>query len=395
MRMSTLAAKNLLRNKVRTALTLLAVIIIVLAFMCLRTVITAWNVGDEHGAKDRIATRHKVSMIMPLPMSYVTKLRANQDKNGQPLGLQTVSYGNWFGGKNANNENEFFASIAVDPDTFFEVYHDIVVTPEEKQALATNRRGAIVGDVLARKFGWKKGDKVTLEGTIYPGNWDFEIVGIYRAERKAVDRMSFFFQWDYLNESLKGPDKDKVGWIISRFDQPERTAEISRKIDELFADQSDLTLSMSERQMQMSFMGMLSAVLTAVDIVSAVILAIMMLILGNAIAMGVRERTSEYGVLRAIGFLPRHLVVFIIGESVFVAALGGVLGTLLGFSMINFGMGPALEENMGALFPYFRVETMTVVWALVLSVVLGGVAAAIPAYRASKLEVVSAIRRVA
>lgn len=394
MRMSTLAAKNLLRNKVRTILTVLAVIAIVFTFMALRTVITAWQVGEDHGAKDRIATRHKVSMIMPLPMNYVTKLRQNRDRDGNELGLETVSYGSWFGGKHPQRETEFFATIAVDPPTFLKVYHDIVVTPEEAEVFLANRRGAIVGDVLARKFGWEVGQKVTLEGTIYAGNWDFEIVGIYTAKRKAVDRMSFFFHWEYLNESIKGPDKDKVGWIISRFDQPERTAEISRKIDQLFETESDLTLSMSERQMQMSFMGMLSAVLTAINAVSMVLMLIMTLILGNAIAMGVRERTGEYGVLRAIGFMPRHLVMFIVGESMFVGLIGGLIGTGLGYMMINGGIGPFLEENMGALFPYFRVETSTLVWAVGLSVLLGALAAAIPAYRASKLEVVTAIRRV-
>jgi putative ABC transport system permease protein len=150
---------------------------------------------------------------------------------------------------------------------------------------------------------------------------------------------------------------------------------------------------MSERAMNMSFIGMISAVLSAVDVVSLVILAIMVLILGNTVAMAVRERTHEYGVLRAIGFLPKHLAVFVFGEAVAVSVAGGVLGVMIAYPLVEQGVGRFLEENMGAFFPFFRIDPVTIIWALVLAGALGAIAAAIPARSASRLVVVDALRR--
>ena len=394
MNAATYAAKNLLRNKMRTGLTILAIVITMLAFMGLRTVLDAWQAGADYAAKDRLGTRHKITFIMPLPLSYVDKLRQNKDANGQPLGVTDVTWANWFGAKNPNAEKDFFANMAVDPESFLRVYDEISLTPEEKQAWLSNRRGAIVGDLLAKNFGWKVGDKITLEGTIFPGNWDFVISGIYHATRKSADRNSFYFHWNYLNESLPEQRQDKVGWIASRITDPSKSAEISKKIDQLFAGYPDQTLTMSEHQLQISMMGMLTAVLTAINVVSLVILAIMLLILGNTIAMGARERTNEYGVLRAIGFMPRHLVMFILGEAATLGLIGGGLGVLAAYGIIDHGVGPALEANMGGFFPFFRVSPTTALMAIGLAMLLGIVAAAIPAYRSSRIEVVDAIRRV-
>ena len=188
--------------------------------------------------------------------------------------------------------------------------------------------------------------------------------------------------------------KDQIGWIITRVDDPARTAEVSAAIDKLFDDRDVQTLSMSERAMNVSFLGMISAVLRAVDIVSLVILGIMMLILGNTIAMGVRERTNEYGVMRAIGFLPRHVAIFVLGEAVTIGVLGGGLGLALSYPLVERGLGRWLEENMGSFFPYFRVTAGTALTALALAVALGLVAALLPAYRAARLDVVDALRRV-
>ena len=187
--------------------------------------------------------------------------------------------------------------------------------------------------------------------------------------------------------------KDRVGWVVSRIDDPGRAAEISKAIDARFDERDQQTLSMSERAMNTSFIGMISAILNAVDVVSLVILAIMVLILGNTVAMGVRERTHEYGVLRAIGFLPKHLAVFVLGEAVTVSVAGGVVGVMVSYPFVQEGLGRFLEENMGAFFPFFRIDPVTVVWAIILAVILGVVAAALPAYTASRLKVIEALRR--
>jgi putative ABC transport system permease protein len=205
------------------------------------------------------------------------------------------------------------------------------------------------------------------------------------------------FHYDYLNDSpqaVAANVKDQVGWIVSRIDDPSRSAEISKAIDDRFDERDIQTLSMSERAMNTSFIGMISAVLKAVDAVSLVILVIMVLILGNTVAMGVRERTHEYGVLRAIGFLPKHLAVFVLGEAVAVSIAGGILGIMIAYPFVQEGVGRFLEENMGAFFPFFRIDPQTIVWAMVLAALLGVIAAALPAYNASRLKVVDALRRV-
>lgn len=375
-------------------MTIVAISVTMLAFLALRTVIVSWYAAVDHAAKDRIATRNKVAFIMPLPKAMVERVRAGVDKDGQPLGVNDVTWANWFGGKNPNAKDEFFATIAADPESLLRVYDDISVTSETKDAWLANRRGALVGDVLAKKFGWKVGDKVNLDGTIFPGTWEFEISGIYTAKSKAVDRSTFWFHWNYLNDSIPANRRDTIGWMIAKVADGTHSAAISKRIDALFEDGADQTLTMSEKQMNMSSMGMFTAVLKAINIVSVVLLLIMMLILGNTIAMGVRERTNEYGMLRAIGFAPGQINWLIVAESLVVGLVGGVIGVGIGLLFINGAVGPMLEENMGGFFPYFRVTPMTMALALSAAVVLGAVAAILPARGAARLNVIEAIRRV-
>jgi putative ABC transport system permease protein len=379
--------RNAWRNKIRAFLTMLGVAVAVVAFLFLRTILSSWTAGVESAAKDRLATRHKVTFVLPLPVRYVEQIR-------QVPGVKGASWANWFGGKNPNAEDKFFATLAVDSNTFLEVSDEVLVPPDQKDTWLHDRRGALVGDVLARQFNWKVGDKVTLAGSIYPGDWEFVIDGIYSAARRSVDRSTFFFHWDYLNESLDAARKDRVGWVVTRIDDPSQSGAISKRIDTLFADQDTQTLTMSERAMNTSFLGMFSAILKAMDFVSIVILLIMGLILGNTIAMGVRERTHEYGVLRAIGFLPQHLVAFIMGEAVVIGLLGAALGIFIAVPMINQGVGLYLEENMAGFFPYFKVAPKDVGAAAGLALALACGVAAIPAYQASKLNTIDALRRV-
>jgi putative ABC transport system permease protein len=387
MNLASVAARNALRNKFRTGLTVLGAAVAVLAFVMIRTVLAAWNVGADYAAKDRLGIRHKVSFILPLPKKYIDTVRGVS-------GVKQACYSNWFGGKDPKDPNNFFATLAVEP-ACFDVFDEVVIEPDQRQAWLTDRKGAIIGDVLAKKLGVKVGDRFTLAGSIYPGDWQFNISGIYKAARKSVDRSQFFFHWDYLNESIPERRRDQIGWIMARIDDPSRGAAISAEIDKIFDEKDVQTTTMSERAMNMSFMAMLSAILTALNVVSAIILLIMMMILGNTIAMGVRERTREYGVLRAVGFTPRHIGIFILGEAITVGLIAGLVGLGLAYPVVELGMGRFLEENMGGMFPYFRIDPGTMVTAVLLAVGLSVIAALLPAYRASKLSVTDALRRVA
>ncbi|WP_437903901.1 FtsX-like permease family protein [Sorangium sp. So ce327] len=388
MNLVSVAARNVLRNKFRTLLTVIGAVVAVLAFVLLRTVLSAWNVAADHAAKDRIATRHKISFILPLPKRYMDTVR-------EVPGVTEGSFMSWFGAKDPRDANNFFASMAVESKTFFKVYDEMVVSPEDMERWQGDRKGAILGDVLAGRLKVKPGDTVTLEGTIYPGNWQFNVSGIYTATRKSIDRSQFIFHYDYLNESLPERQRDQIGWMTARIDDPSRSADISAAIDKIFDEKDVQTATMSERAMNLSFMAMMSAVLTALNVVSIIILLIMMMILGNTIAMGVRERTREYGVLRALGFEPKHVRIFIIGEAATIGLLAGFLGLVVSYPIVELGLGRWLEEEMGAWFPYFRIEPSTMVMAVLLSMGLSLVASLIPAYNASKLSVTDALRRVA
>ena len=387
MKYARIAVKNVLRNKFRTIMTVAGITFALIAFLAVRTVVTSWEGAVDYAAKDRLGTRHKVTFVMQLPRKYVDDIR-------NVPGVKAATWANWFGAKNPNNEKEFFANMAVDVPTFLEVYDEIKLDPDEIAAWKSNKRGAIIGDVLARKFGWKVGQKITLMGTIFPGDWEFEISGIYQATARSVDRSSLFFHWEYLNDSLRPEDKDHVGWVASRVDDPKKVPQIAKTIDKMFDERDTQTVTMSEKAMQQSFLGMFSTILKALNVVSVVILLIMMLIIGNTIAMGVRERTNEYGMMRAIGFQPGHIAGFVLGESAFVGLLGGAIGLGLGVMFVNFGIGAFLEENMGGMFPFFRVAPVTAMIAVGGAVVLGAVAGLLPATRAARLDVVQSIRKI-
>lgn len=390
MNMVTLAANNLRRNKLRSALTLAGVAVAILAFVLLRTITWAWTVQSQDTQNDRIVTRHKVTFVMSLPRRYVDEVRAMKE-------VRCATWANWFGGKDPNHEHEFFATLACDEKTFFQVYDDMKISPEQLAAFKEERQGAVVGDKLMKRFGWKVGQTIMLKSQIFPGDWEFHIVGEYEALKKSIDPAQVLFHWDVLNERLRAARKssgDQVGWIVARV-QGKSAGDMSLAVDNAFDGNDVQTLSQDEQTFQKSFLGMFSAILTALNIVSFVILGIMMLILGNTVAMGVRERTGEYAVLRAIGFRPYHIAALVIGEAGTLGLLGGGIGLALAFPFINMGMGRYIEENHGSIFPFFRVTPESAAAALGIAVGLGIVSSIIPAARAYRLHVIDALRRVA
>lgn len=383
-----LAARNAFRNRGRMVLTVAGVAVAIVAFVLLRTVVYSWNIAGEVAAKDRIATRHKVSFVIALPKRYLTSIRETD-------GVKSATWMNWFGGKDPRNPDQFFANFLVDPKSFLEVYDEVELPPEQKQAWFEDRQGAIVGSSLAKSLNLKVGDNFTLQGTIFSGDWPLHIVGIYTSARKSFDQSSMIFHWDYVNQSLPPQRQDQIGWVVSRVDDAGRGPAVAAQIDKVFDEYDNQTLTMSERAMNLSFLGMFSAILKAIDIVSVIIMLILVMILANTIAMGVRERTTEYGALRALGFSPGHVRFFIIGESTFVGLCAGLLGVGLAVPLVNGGMSRFIEENMGGMFPYFRIDAGTVALALGMAVALGLIAGLVPAMQAGKLTVVNALRRVA
>jgi putative ABC transport system permease protein len=388
LRLGGIAARNLRRNRLRSALTIAGVAAAVLAFVLIRTVVWAWTVQTADTASDRVVTRHRVTFVMNLPRRYIDEVRALP-------GVKVATFANWFGGKDPNHENEFFATIACDPKTHLEVYEDMRTPPEQAKAWIEDRQGALVGEALMKRLGWKLGQTIRLQSQIFPGEWELRVVAVYEALRKSVDPAQVFFHWDVLNERMRERGKDKIGWIVTRVEPGVSAVDTSLAIDRAFEASDVQTLSQDERTFQKSFLAMFSAILTALDIVSVVVLGIMMLILGNTVAMGVRERTGEFAVLRAIGFLPRHVVALVVGEAAALGLAGGAVGLGIAYPFIDHGLGRFIEENMGQFFPFFHLTPENAGLAIGLAVALGVLSSAPPAVRAYRLHVVDALRRVA
>jgi putative ABC transport system permease protein len=382
-----LVFKSAFRNRLRTLLTSIGVAIAIVAFLFLRTFVGAWYAGVENSASDRMIARNKISIIFPLPLSYVDKVRdLVGDKGG-------VSFESWFGATYPKDEHGFFANFAADDDVF-KMYPEIAIPPAEWQAYSEDRQGAVSGPHLAEKYGWKIGDHVTLRGTIYPGDWDFNVRAIYHATSRAIDESSLFFHWKYLNERLSDEtQKNHVGLIVIKIDDPARSNALAAAIDRQFANSLAETRTESEKTFQLEFLSMASALINAIQVVSGVVLVILMLILANTLAMATRERTTEYAVMRAIGFQPRHIVGMVLGEGFVIALVGAGLGVALATPIMKF-FAQLLEKKMGGLLGNLDLQAGPVLLAVAVALGLGMVAAALPAYRAGRLKIVDALRRV-
>jgi putative ABC transport system permease protein len=366
-------------------LTAVGVGIALVAFLAMRTFLSAWYAGVENSQADRLIARNKISIVNPLPLTYVQKIRDLLGDRGQ------VSYQSWFGGVYPKDEHGFFASMASD-EGVFKLYPEVVTPPEQFEAWMNDRQGALVGVHLAEKYGWKLGDRVTLHGAIYGGDWDFTVDAIYHSTSKAVDESSFYFHWKYLNETIKA-FKDYVGIIVIKINDPSQSAAIANAIDKSFASSPFETRTESEKSFALEFLSMLQGVINVIQVVSFLVLIILMLVLANTMAMATRERTTEYAVMRAIGFQPRHIVGMVLGEGFVVALVGALLGLMMSVPIVKY-LGIGLEQKMGGFIGDFSLELKPVVSAVVVALLLGMLAAALPAWRAGRLKIVDALRRV-
>lgn len=383
MKVLKLIFKNALRHKLRTLLTILGIAIAVIAFGILRTVVTAWYAGVEASAADRLITRQAVSFIFPLPYTYKEKIAAVP-------GVKTVTFATWFQGVYID-KNQFFPRLAVDPETIFDVYPEWVLTKEEKEIFKKERNSCIVGADIAKMYNLKVGDAMTLEGDIYPGEWQFIIRGIYQPRDKTTDGTGMFFHWDYVNERMKIESPERagdVGWYIVKINDPNNSAQISEQIDALFKNSNAETKTETERAFQQGFLASTSAIITAMNFMSFVIIGIIMLVLGNTMIMSARERTREYAVMKTLGFSAKHLTGLILGESMFISFLGGGLGLFLLFPLIE-GFSQVIPKNF---FPIFNLENITVVLAVSSAVLIGIVSAIFPIQKALRTKIVDGFR---
>lgn len=379
-----LLARNAFRHRLRTLLTILGITVAILAFGLLRTVVNAWYAGVNASSSTRLITRNAVSLVFSLPIAYQERIRRIE-------GVSGVSYANWFGGVFVTEKN-FFPNFAIEPRSYLELYPEFVLKPEEKRAFILDRKGCVVGKKLADRFGWKIGDSVPLKGTIFPGNWEFVVRGVYTGAEKSTDESQFFFHWAYLNETLKKtiPRRaDQTGIYLIGLKNPHSAAEVSLAVDSTFKNSLAETLTETEKAFQLSFVSMTEAIVVAIQIVSFVVIIIIMVVVANTMAMTARERIGEYAIFKAMGFKGHHIAGMVFGESLFITLTGGCIGILLTFPVARkFG------EVMGNFLPVFQVDKLTLYLDVFFCLLVGVVAALFPTWRGVHIKIADGLRRV-
>lgn len=379
-----LLIKNAFRHKLRTALTILGITVAILAFGLLRTVISAWYAGVEASSANRLVTRNAISLVFSLPLSYKEKIR-------QVDGVKSVSWGNWFGGVYIEEKN-FFPNFAVDPKTYLDLYSEFMLPDEQRAAVLRDRKAAVAGRKLAEKYGWKIGDAITLKGTIFPGNWEFVLKGIYTGREKGTDETQFFFHWDYLNETLKKSGSgraDMVGFYMIGINNPALASPISVAVDRTFQNSLAETLTETERAFNLSFVAMTDAIVMAIQAVSFVVIIIILAVTANTMAMTARERIGEYAVFKTLGFKTYHIAGLIFGESYVITMTGTAIGILL-----TFPAAEAFGDALSQFLPVFLVETETIVMDIAAGLMVGTLAALIPTWRAVTIRIADGLRRI-
>lgn len=382
MKFVSLVLGNLKRKKLRTVLTVLSAFVAFLLFGLLCALKEGLLAGVNIADADRLVVRNKITLIMPLPVSYKNRI-ANIP------GVDAVAAQTWFGGIYQDPKN-FFATIPVDPETFLDVYREYPISAETKRDWLATRNGAIVGVSLAKKFGWKVGDTIPLTSPIWgqpkdESAWDFKIVGTYDTTKKGGDTASMYFRWDYFDEG-KIERKGLIGWLTIRVKDQDQATAVAKAIDNEFANSPYETITEGEGAFASSFAQQVGDIGTIVaGVVSAVFFTIL-LVAGNTMSQSVRERTEEIGVLKALGFTNGLVLVLVLAESCVIALAGGLIGLAIAAAV-------AAANPFASYMPSFNLPDRDLVRGVLAALALGIVAGAIPAIQAMRLQIATALRR--
>lgn len=323
--------RNLLRRKVRTIFTLAAIFIAFVLYSFLMVVQTAFSMGVELAGADRLMLMHKVSLVQMLPISYLQQIRSTS-------GVTQAGHATWFGGTYQDNANQF-AVIAVDPE-YFRLYPEARIPDEQLKTWLGDRPGAIVGRSTAEKYGWKVGDKIPIQATIWQPKegqtWYFNVDGIYDGD-EGFDKTNFFFHYEYLDENRRGA-YGMVGWYVVKIDDPANAAAVASALDAQFANSSAESKTSTEKAFLQGFVnqvGNIKAIILAILV--AVLFTLFLLVLANTMAQAVRERTSELAVLKTLGFSNGRVLALVLAESMILALVGGGLGLILTWVAVRGG----------------------------------------------------------
>lgn len=374
----------LMRRKTRTVLTILSVLVAFLLFGLLDGVRAAFNAGETLAGVDRMVVSSRFSIIQPLPESLVARVQAVP-------GVRKVTWANWFGGYYQEPKNQLII-FAVGPD-YFEVYPDYGLTKPMIAAFESTRTGVLVGASLAKRFGWKVGDKLPVKGSIFPDKatgettWIFDIVGIYEvptAQSRALEQQ-VMLRWKYFDEA-NAYGSGSVGWIIVQVANPQESATVAHAIDALSANSDHETKTQTEREFNLSFAKQIGDIGLIVTAIIGAVFFTLMLLTGNTMAQAVRERIPELATLKTLGFTDRSVLGLVFVESVLLIVIGGVLGLALA-SVLT----PAVSAASGGMLELPPIGLRSWLVGLTLMVAVGAIVGVLPALRAMRLRIVDAL----
>jgi putative ABC transport system permease protein len=374
----------LMRRKTRTVLTILSVLVAFLLFGLLDGVRAEFNAGETLAGVDRMVVSSRFSIIQPLPESLVARVQAVP-------GVRKVTWANWFGGYYQEPKNQLII-FAVGPD-YFEVYPDYGLTKPMIAAFESTRTGVLVGASLAKRFGWKVGDKLPVKGSIFPDKatgettWIFDIVGIYEvptAQSRALEQQ-VMLRWKYFDEA-NAYGSGSVGWIIVQVANPQESATVAHAIDALSANSDHETKTQTEREFNLSFAKQIGDIGLIVTAIIGAVFFTLMLLTGNTMAQAVRERIPELATLKTLGFSDRSVLGLVFVESVLLIVIGGVLGLALA-SVLT----PAVSAASGGMLELPPIGLRSWLVGLTLMVAVGAIVGVLPALRAMRLRIVDAL----
>lgn len=383
MKYGSLMFANLFRKKIRLLLTLGSFAVALFLFGILAIVKGAFSQGLDIAGADRLVTINRVSIIQPLPLSY-------RDKILRIPGVSSITYDNWFGGV-YQDERNFFMQVAIDPHNQREVFPELVVPDDQWQNFVKDRQGAIAGENLVKRFGWKIGDRIPIKNSLFGGTstWEFNLDGIYTGKRREDDTTQFWFQWDYLEENIPERLKGNVGWYTMHIANPDDAMRISQGIDSEFANSPYETHTETEKAFAAGWVKQMGNIQFLILSIGSVVFFTLLLVTGNTMAIAVRERTAELAVLKAVGFSDRAVLALVMAESLLLAAIGGGLG-LIGAKLFEVAVG----DPTHGMLPYFYLSVPPILTGLALTLAVGAASGILPAVGAMRLRVVDALRRV-
>jgi putative ABC transport system permease protein len=383
MKYSRLIFANLFRKKARLILTIGSFAVALFLFTFLAVVKGAFSRGTELAGADRLVVINRAGLIQVIPLAYDEKIL-------RIPGVKAVTHNNWFGGVYQDEKN-FFPQFVVDVENQRQVMTEMRVPDDQWNNFVNDRQGAVVGATLAKRFGWKVGDRVPLKNALYgpTKTWEFNIDGIYKNDHVGGDESQFWLQWKYFDENVPSVMKGSIGWYVLKLDSPDDAVRVAKAIDTEFANSSTETKTETESAFQAGFAKQLGNIEFLILTIGSVVFFTLLLVTGNTMAISIRERTSELAVLKAIGFTDRFVLFFVLGESLVIALIGGLLGLSLAVVAI-----PVVGAALNGLLPPLILSVTGLSLGLVFALLVGAASGLLPGLGAMRLRVVDALRRV-